>query len=429
MTESSVMKPFAMIGFTLGIIFMAEIEAQERSTDRLPWERSLLETVPKMRWLDEESPIRELLFEGESYRGNPTEVFAFYATPETIRTKDAKGPFPAVVLIHGGGGTAFAEWVWLWARRGYAAIAMDLSGRRPPSPEFDSATGELTKDPGKDRESRTRLEKGGPEQGHPEKFDSIGGATDDDWPFHAVSSAVRAHSLVRSFPKVDPDRTAVTGISWGGYTTCLTASVDHRFAAAAPVYGCGFLHEGESVQKKSIDVLGPGKAEWVRRYDPSSHLEKCRVPILFVNGTHDIHYPLDSYRRSYDLVPGSKRIRIEPEMRHSHPAGWAPEEIGIFIDSHCKSGKPLATLSRPEATANGDVTMKVRAEVPITKATLHYTTDTGLRSARKWNAIEAKVAEGRITAERLPAEANTWIVTVTDERGAMVSSEIQFREK
>ncbi len=39
-----------------------------------------------------------------------------------------------IVLIHGGGGTAFSDWVWLWAKRGYAAIAMDLSGHRPPRP-------------------------------------------------------------------------------------------------------------------------------------------------------------------------------------------------------------------------------------------------------------------------------------------------------
>jgi hypothetical protein len=36
-----------------------------------------------------------------------------------------------MVLIHGGGGTAFADWVRLWTGRGYAAIAMDLCGCVP----------------------------------------------------------------------------------------------------------------------------------------------------------------------------------------------------------------------------------------------------------------------------------------------------------
>ncbi len=28
-------------------------------------------------------------------------------------------------------------------------------------------------------------------------------------------------------------------------------------------------------------------------------------------------------------------------MRHGHPPGWAPEEIGLFIDSKCRGGTPL----------------------------------------------------------------------------------------
>ena len=40
----------------------------------------------------------------------------------------------------------------------------------------------------------------------------------------------------------------------------LQRELDDRFKAAVPVYGCGFLFEGESVQKPSIDKLGDLKA-------------------------------------------------------------------------------------------------------------------------------------------------------------------------
>ncbi|MCB1245616.1 MAG: prolyl oligopeptidase family serine peptidase, partial [Verrucomicrobiae bacterium] len=172
---------------------------------------------------------------------------------------------------------------------GYAAIAMDLSGRRPIAPIYGDDGKPVPNQAGRGS-TRTRLEHGGPEQGHPEKFDSIGGEYDDDWPYHAAASVIKAHSLLRSFPEVDAERTGVTGISWGGYTTCLVASLDDRFKAAVPVYGCGFLHEGESVQKPSIDKLGERRQEWVDTYDPSSLLKHCHVPILFVNGTNDVHY-------------------------------------------------------------------------------------------------------------------------------------------
>jgi dienelactone hydrolase len=411
---------FIGLGFVTGAAW-----ANEAATG--PWNvPALQQTVPAMRWVDQSGPIHSVLYAGEPYQGHQTEVFAFYASPRTLdRNKTAPGKFPGVVLIHGGGGTAFAEWVWLWARRGYAAIAMDLSGHQPGAPAYDPKTGALVPGQAGKAESRKRLPNGGPNQGHPEKFDTVGGEPGDDWPMHAAASVIRAHSLLRSFPEVDADRTAVTGISWGGYTTCLVASLDDRFKAAVPVYGCGFLHEGESVQKPAIDKLGERRGLWVRTYDPSSLLPRCRVPILFVNGTNDVHYPLDSYQKSFDLVPGPKQMRIQVKMPHGHPSGWAPEEIGLFIDSHCAGGKPLP-VPGPPVIEGGRVRLPVRSVTKITAASLHFTTDSGPRSQRAWQSIDAEVGDGVISAPLPDPKANTWFIGLTDERGAMVSSEVRF---
>ncbi|MCA9081720.1 MAG: prolyl oligopeptidase family serine peptidase, partial [Planctomycetaceae bacterium] len=319
-------------------------------------------------------------------------------------------------------------------QRGYAAIAMDLSGRRPIAPIYGDDGKPVPNQAGRGS-TRTRLEHGGPEQGHPEKFDSIGGEYDDDWPYHAAASVIKAHSLLRSFPEVDAERTGVTGISWGGYTTCLVASLDDRFKAAVPVYGCGFLHEGESVQKPSIDKLGERRQEWVDTYDPSSLLKHCHVPILFVNGTNDVHYVLDSYQKSFNVVPGPKQMRIQVNMPHGHPPGWAPQEIGLFIDSHCRGGKPLPVPG--ELTLTGEtIQLTYTSAIPLKSAQLHYTTDTGLRSDRKWHSIDAEIHladsagnnTGLITTPAPPADTNTWFLTLTDDRGAMVSTDVRFAE-
>jgi len=205
-----------------------------------PWNLAALkDNVPAMNWIDRDQPVHSLTYSGEKYLGKETEVFAFYASPSTLGLAKPGTKFPGVVCIHGGGGTAFAEWVHLWAKRGYAAIAMDLNGSRPPMPEFDPSG--AVKGNAHDAKTRTRLPHGGPPHGHGEKFDSIGGDTSDDWPFHAAASVMRAHSLLRNFSEVDAEHTSVTGISCGGYTTCLVASLDDRFKAAVPVYGCGFL--------------------------------------------------------------------------------------------------------------------------------------------------------------------------------------------
>jgi len=92
---------------------------------------------------------------------------------------------------------------------------------------------------GKDRK---KLPDGGPEQSDQTKFRNFdAGDTKNMWTYHAIADVILSHSLLLSLPKVDKNRTGVTGISWGGYLTCIVAGVDHRFKAATPTYGCGFL--------------------------------------------------------------------------------------------------------------------------------------------------------------------------------------------
>lgn len=398
-----------------------------------PWDLDALYQAPAMHWLKQDAPVHQLLYTGEPYQGHPTEVFAFYASPSTIGAAAIKPgtKFPGVVLIHGGGGTAFADWAFLWAKRGYAAIAMDLSGRRPPDPTFDPQSGAPV---GHQSQAapRTRLSNGGPEQGGAEKFASISGPVSNHWPYHAAASAIRAHSLLRTFPEVDAARTAVTGISWGGYTTCLVASLDSRFKAAVPVYGCGFLFQGESVQKPMIDTLAEkDRAKWIQEYDPSSLLPHCQIPILFVNGTNDVHYTLDSYQKTYDTITASpnKQLRIEVNMRHGHPPGWAPQEIGLFIDTYCRAGTPLPMPGKIELNPGRQVRLTYQSSVPLKAAILQYTKDTGPRSKRTWQAIAATIAPEThtITAPAPPSEANTWYISLTDDRNAMVTTTIQFQ--
>lgn len=413
-----------MTRFILIAFFSVSAFAEEQA-GTWPVER-LKSEVPKFRIEDKSAAVQSLLYEGEKIDGTQTEVFAFFASPATIGRSSGDAKFPGIVLIHGGGGTAFANWVWMWANRGYAAIAMDLGGQRPPPPAYDE-TGQIKPHHAHKRETRARLEKGGVAATHREKFDSIGGTIEDDWPYHAVANVIRAHTLIRSFPEVDPNRTAVTGISWGGYTTCLAASIDDRFKAAVPVYGCGFLHEGESVQKPAIDKLGDRRASWIAAYDPGSHLGECTVPTLWVNGTHDIHYVLDSYAKSYSLVKGPRTMRIEPRMGHSHPAGWAPREIEIFIDSLLKNETPLPQAGTMKISEEGTISVPFESLTKIVKAELHFTTETGLRSKRNWQKIAAEILDSKIVVKGLPEKANTWLVTLQDERGAMVSTDAHFR--
>ena len=77
--------------------------------------------------------------------------------------------------------------------------------------------------------------------------------------------------------------------------------------------------------------------------------------------------------------------------------------------------------------ADGTVRVAFESVNKVVKAELHYTTETGLRTKRKWESSACTILEGRAIAKGLPQDANTWIITLIDNRGAMVSTEVGFR--
>lgn len=79
--------------------------------------------------------------------------------------------------------------------------------------------------------------------------------------------------------QVDADKTCLTGISWGGYLTCIVAALDNRFKAAAPVYGCGYMDELKffdyGMGKLSADGKACGCAIWTRPCISRTSASRC----------------------------------------------------------------------------------------------------------------------------------------------------------
>lgn len=358
-----------------------------------PWDVKALQTaVVTPAWGETTGTVREVYYPGEPYQGKPTRVFAYYAKPE------GKGPFPAVLCVHGGGGKAFDKWATHWAARGYCALAMDLAGNGP----------------------KGRLPDGGPDQLDTTKFrDFTAADAKDMWTYHAVAAVLRGHTLLASLPEVDRDRVAVTGISWGGYLTCIIAGLDDRLKAAVPVYGCGFLHEN-SVWKAGMDGFAKERRDrWVNNFDPSKYLPGVRCPILFVNGTNDFAYPLDSYQKCYELVKADRTLSVRVRLPHGHI--WTFGEVDAFIDSHLKKGAPLPTVG--SMTRAGDtVSATIDAKVKLKSASLYYAKAEGPWQKREWKSAPAELAGGRMSA-KLPADRPlVFYLAVTDERGLEVSA-------
>ncbi len=380
--------------------------------DTLLWDLNALCKPPKMKVL-EKGKVVSLLYQGADYHGNPTSVFAYYSNPALYVGEELTDKkYPGVVLVHGGGGTAFKEWVEKWVNDGYAALAMDLSGK------------------GKER---TRLEDGGPDQGTENKFGAIEtGSLKDVWTYQAVSNVILAHSLLLSFPEVDANKTCLTGISWGGYLTCIVGSLDNRFKAAVPVYGCAFYDEADTFKKNLMALTPSAKEKWMKFFDPSVYLPFACEPFLFINGNKDKHYNVIPYHKTYSLVsPDIRTICIKPNMRHGHKEGWEPPEIKCFFESIVNGGDSLPKINNV-FLKNTMIDLCYHSKWPIDSAMFYYSNDTvSLNIDREWRKKDVVINPEKdlVQCTISKEDFSFGFFTLTDERGVSVSSEFIIKNE
>ena len=412
-----------MLGLSLlSIAISASFAADNEKTPQIPWDLNTLFQAPKFQpaaGFDTEG-VRGVFFDGLPWKGKPTRVFAFIGMPD----HKAGEKVPAMVLIHGGGGTAFAKWVQFWNSRGYAAIAMDTCGSVPRGKSGDWE----------------RHENGGPgtAPNGTGRFAQIDEPLEDQWTYHAVADAILANSLLRSMPDVDKDRVGLTGISWGGFVTCIVASLDDRFRFAAPVYGCGFIGDNSTWLPNFMGMGKEKAAKWLRYWDPSQYLPLAKIPFLWLTGSNDFAYPLDSHQKSYRSPAGERTLCVKVRMPHGHiRESENAKEICAFADHVLRNGQPLARITK-QGTGEGKVWATFEATTPITKAELNFTRDTGdgvhIRyvrvantrtwSKRTWETIPADLdtAQHKVTAA-IPAGATVCYLNLIDENGLVVSTE------
>ena len=382
--------------FVIGTVTTSATEPEAASL----WNVNDFAKPPVVQWGEPDGLVRPLYYEGEPFYGKPTRIFAYYGKPE------GEGPFPAVLLIHGGGGKAFPEWVELWVKRGYVALAPDLAGNGPDG----------------------RLEDGGPNQGDEEKFRDFtlnDGDYKNMWTWQVIAALLRGHALLADQKEVDSERIAATGISWGGYLTCILAGVDTKLKAAVPVYGCGFLAESSVWKDLKFDKMTPEHRDrWVSLFDPSRHLNRATCPMLFINGTSDPAYFLDSWCQSTSLPKGPVSRSLTINLPHGHIFTFT--EVDAFIDSFLlKDAKPLATVTSFELEEDQKtVTATFRSEVPIVKAELIWTTDEGDWPKREWHSTPATVDDNKAWAVLPAVNPKAYSLLLTDERGLHVNSPV-----
>lgn len=372
----------------------------------MAWDVPALSQAPKIHETTKFAVpgMRSFFYEGADYKGKPTWVFAYYSAPEGT---PPAGGWPAAVCSHGGGGTAYPDWVKTWNQHGYAAISMDQEGHLPDGSSHENA---------------------GPAR--MDWFSDIGLPDREQWFYHAVADVIRANSLLRSFPEINPDKIGLTGISWGGTIASATAGVDARFAFVVPVYGCGLIHESDADGLNQwFKTMTPDQyRDYRTKWDPSAHLPHAKMPMLWMTGFDDPVFQIDIFERSARLAGGPSTLCARGHMLHGHGPGWLKPELYVFADSIVKGTEPLPGLSRPEMDPKTRI-VRTKTTGKLTGASLFYTAADGKWKGRLWVNIPCDVKDGEaVSRSPLPEGVKAFNINAKDTRNLLISSEIVFPE-
>ena len=290
----------------------------------LLWDtQTLFATIPQIK--DEgEVPLGENItsfkFASVPYLDKErTWVFAAIGMPNAEKYPKPANGYPAVVLVHGGSGQVYPQWIQYWTDKGYVALALDIFAN-----QLDTDG------------SKVMNAEGGPDESKAGSLYDDPNNTADSWVYHCVHNVIMCNNLLRNNAAVNPKQIAITGISWGGVVTNLVSGVDKRFAAFAPIYGAGYLYEDSFWTSKGT-FGGDSKDAWIAAYDPSQYIAYNVKPTLYVSGVDDNCFATINRMRSAKLAKGKVFYSQRSDLEHGYT--WAQTyEVYAFFE-HILFGK------------------------------------------------------------------------------------------
>ena len=329
-----------------------------------------------------------------------TKIFVFVGIPENA---SKESPVPGIVLVHGGGGTAFFQWVNYWMERGYAAIAMDTDGNMPVETSYMN-----------NNNHQISIKEHGPAN---TRFADWNKPIEQQWAYHATASVIVANSFLRSFEEVDADRIGITGISFGAFLTCHAIAYDDRFSFAMPVYASLDQRSGETPWAELM--AGDIGEVW----DNNAILAGNSTPILYVNSNVDQGFSVKATTQS-DIKSKYSQMLLKFNFLHSHELGafYVPELLA-FADNICFGSEGLVQIIEQPTAQNQTVKIKLPKGVSVKCVTGYYSTSTELVKATNWSFVDGDM-DGDVVEVSIPGNAKYFYINVTDSRDMEISSHV-----
>jgi PhoPQ-activated pathogenicity-related protein len=260
---------------------------------------------------------------------------------------------------------------------------------------------------------------------------------DENWPllFPMVKSVVKAMDVLQAFGGQEWNERVnhfiVSGASKRGWTTWLTAAVDQRVRAIAPVVIDTLNMRAQMPQQlKAFGAYSTRLAPYTSRglvpipetpegqrllsmVDPWAYRDKLALPKLIVNGSNDFYWATDALNLYWNDLPGNKWVLYVPNAGHNLQRQDKPESDRLTdlvnglaaFSRHQMSGRTMPSLTWKHENADGRLRLTVEATPPPKAARLwvaqQITRD--FRTAT-WQEQAATLANGRVIGEVTPPE-------------------------
>lgn len=256
---------------------------------------------------------------------------------------------------------------------------------------------------------------------------------DKTWPalLPMTKSAVKAMTAVQEVAKrqwnVDVKEFLVTGGSKRGWTTWLTAAVDKRVRAIAPMvydilnfpkqlphqvatWGTYSEMIADYSTKGLTEMLTTTEGQTLTAIvDPYSYRARLKMPKMIVNGTNDRYWVIDAAKFYFNDLPSDKMLLYIPNAGHSLQEGLSRVLTNmVAFYTLAAEKKPLPRVSM-DVKRNGNklsVTVTPRGQVAGVQVWWAQSPSKDLRNSR-WQAVDAKASGGRYVAELTMPETGT----------------------
>lgn len=397
----------------------------------------------RIKYIDEFNPtgeydgIKALTYDGLKYGDFNTKNFAYIGFPDNCKNKKV----PAMVLVHGGGGYPFLQWIKEWNNRGYAAIAISTVGVFPK--RINAGDNEAGINEDWDKKLCGVFEEDGYKATpyNDDMFVRDSQPVNEMWMYHAVSQTLLAGKVLETYDIIDIDKIGAVGISWGSIILSITLGYKNNFKYAIPVYGSGYLTESLSYMRYKF-ILPRAQDLWLAE----KRFNQVNIPVLWICMNNDRCFSANSNSKSYeDTVKNNSltALSIKSGWMHAHVPCWDAEhfpchEIYSFADAMVKeSDFPSVTSQNVSndgvlhCTFDGFEYGKVVATLYFLSEKYEYCIPQNIHESHlphEWKTININVDfDNNAVAAQIPGGASCYYLELKNpDKNITVTSKLYF---